>query len=517
MLLRDQATSLQQTVAAAARSNFEAERQAEAELASRMLENARMVGALDRRGLLDESLLDEIVQRHGFFRASVFDPDGNLVFGTASRGRPRRGRGPAFGGNLLDQLLSGEEIEAATDIHASRWGEVRLAAGVRRAEGGAIILNVDATAVENLRRQASLDALLADITESAREVAFIIFEQNGLHIAHGQVPPSPPADVAEREIEVDGASVLELSGPIVLDDTTSASLRLGMRLGGVQRAEQRMMWQIALSLAASLALGVLGVGMAWLSRKYSLLSLQHARTEEALRRRDRLAAMGELSSTVAHEVRNPLNAIAMSAKRLRQEFLDRSPESPEDREEVDELLGVLEGQTQRINQTVQQFLDFARPPKLSLAPAHLGEIVTDVADGARVTGKARGITVDADVSGARQATVDSHQFHQALDNIVRNAIEATPEGGRVVLTAKSGQDGHTIVISDTGCGIDAEDLPRLFDLYFTTKAEGTGVGLAVTQQIIVAHGGTIEVDSHPGEGTRMSVKLPKSAEDANRE
>jgi len=316
---------------------------------------------------------------------------------------------------------------------------------------------------------------------------------------------------------VDGAPVLELSGPIVLDDSTSASLRLGMRLGGVRRAEQRMMWQIALSLAASLALGVLGVGTAWLRRKYSLLSVAHARTEEALRRRDRLAAMGELSSTVAHEVRNPLNAIAMSAKRLRREFLDRSPESPEDREEADELLGVLEGQTQRINQTVQQFLDFARPPKLSLATAHLGEIVGDVADSARVTGETRNITVDADVSDAGRAKVDSHQLHQALDNIVRNAIEATPDGGRVVLTAKSGQDGHTIVISDTGRGIDPEDLPRLFDLYFTTKAEGTGVGLAVTQQIVTAHGGTIEVDSRPGEGTRMSVKLPKPVEETNRE
>jgi signal transduction histidine kinase len=120
--------------------------------------------------------------------------------------------------------------------------------------------------------------------------------------------------------------------------------------------------------------------------------------------------------------------------------------------------------------------------------------------------------VETDVAGAGTADVDPVQLQQALVNIVRNAIEATPEGGRVTLTAQSAADGHRIEVTDTGRGIDPESLPRLFDLYFTTKADGTGVGLAVTQQIVAAHGGTIEVDSHPGKGTRMTVQLPKIVE-----
>jgi len=97
---------------------------------------------------------------------------------------------------------------------------------------------------------------------------------------------------------------------------------------------------------------------------------------------------------------------------------------------------------------------------------------------------------------------------------VRNAIEATPAGGRVEVVGRSGSKGHTIEVRDGGRGIPADDLPKIFDLYFTTKPEGTGVGLAVTQQIVAAHGGTIEVDSSPGSGTTMTVRLPPEVDGA---
>jgi len=106
-------------------------------------------------------------------------------------------------------------------------------------------------------------------------------------------------------------------------------------------------------------------------------------------------------------------------------------------------------------------------------------------------------------------------LRQALDNLLRNAIEATPEGGRVEISAASRADGHEIVVADSGLGIGADVLPKIFDLYFTTKADVTGVGLAVTQQIVTAHGGTIEVDTSPGAGTRMIVRLPSGIEEAD--
>ena len=542
-LLADQAASLRQVVAAAARSNREAARLSEAQITARLLDNARLLGELDRQGTLDQDLLDRIVEQNRLFRVSVYAPDGSIESASATEGRPRRpgGFGPGAGAGfrrggeagprggpgmgLAERLLSGQEAEASTEVHTSRGhGGSRLSAGVRRARGGAIVLNVDASSIASLQRQASLDLLLADMTRSAHDLAYVVLEGEGLSLAHGELPVASddgslavPLDtggadeheLSARHVELKDGQAIEYAGDVTLGDAAPARLRLGMRLDGVRRAESRLLARLALSLVAGLGLAGLGLGTVWLRRKYGLLSERHARAQEALRRRDRLAAMGELASTVAHEVRNPLNAVAMSAQRLRREFLGETQAT--DRAELEDLLGVVEGETRRIDRIVQQFLDFARAPRLAPRSVALGPLVTEVAESARSLAGTRGVAVEADVSGAGEAAVDPDQLRQALDNVVRNAVEATPEGGRVSILARSGPQGHILEVSDTGRGISPEDLPRIFDLYFTTRAEGTGVGLAVTQQVVAGHGGTIEVDSRPGEGTRMTIQLPLAA------
>jgi signal transduction histidine kinase len=273
-----------------------------------------------------------------------------------------------------------------------------------------------------------------------------------------------------------------------------------------------MLRRLVATVGASGLLVALAFGLAGLRRRYGVLSERHARAEEALRRRDRLAAMGELASTVAHEVRNPLNAIAMTAQRLRREFLDAGPGGDADRAEREELLSVMTSETERIDRIVQQFLDYARPPKLAPQPVDLAALVRDLGERTRSLAEARGIRLEVETAGADTAPVDPAQMRQALDNLVRNAIEATPEGGRVALAARREHGGHVIEVRDNGRGIQPDHLSRIFDLYFTTRADGTGVGLAVTQQIVTAHGGTIEVDSRPGAGTTMTVRLPSGAE-----
>jgi len=282
----------------------------------------------------------------------------------------------------------------------------------------------------------------------------------------------------------------------------------------VRRVEERMLVRLVATVAAAGVLVALAFGLAGLRRRYGVLSEKHARAEEALRRRDRLAAMGELASTVAHEVRNPLNAVAMTAQRLRREFLVATPDGGAEGTEIEELLSVMTSETQRIDRIVQQFLEYARPPRLAPEPVDLDALVGDVAGRARSRAESRGVRLEVDASGAGTAVVDPAQLRQALDNLVRNAVEATPEGGRVSLSARREEGGHAILVRDTGRGIEPDHLPRVFDLYFTTKADGTGVGLAVTQQIVTAHGGTIEVDSRPGAGTTMTVRLPGREETA---
>ena len=132
---------------------------------------------------------------------------------------------------------------------------------------------------------------------------------------------------------------------------------------------------------------------------------------------------------------------------------------------------------------------------------------------ARPLAEARGVALAADVARAGLAVVDPAQLRQALDNLVRNAIDATPAGGRVDVSVRAAGAGCVIEVSDTGRGIEPDHLPKVFDLYFTTKPDGTGVGLAVTQQIVSAHGGTIEVDSRPGAGAAFTLRLPGASEE----
>jgi signal transduction histidine kinase len=532
-LLREQAQSLRQTIAAAARSNQAAGVQAERQVSERLLDNARLLAEIDRHQALDQKVLDQIAARNRLFRVAVIAPDGEL-----ERSSGGFGYGFGFGGGgrgfpaapLLQRVLSGTESELVGQLHSPRWGGgARMAAAVRRAKGGAILLNADATEIEALQKQVSLDSLVRDIAATTAQLAYVSLDHADLHITHGTMPeagaPASQASpavgggtgLAEHELMLGGRPVIEFVGPVALGGGVNATLRLGLRLDGLRRAEGRLLTRLVASLAAALSLSLLALGTVWLRQSYVALSEKHALAEAALRRRDRLSAMGELASTVAHEVRNPLNAIGMSVQRLRREYPAAvATESDADREEMTQLLQVVEGETKRINAIVQQFLEFARPPRLAPRDTDLGAELQSVVDAAHPLAASRGVRLDVDATGAGSAVVDAGQLRQVLDNLLRNAIEATPEGGRVTVVAKSGSKGHTIAVRDTGVGIAPEDLPRIFDLYFTTKLEGTGVGLAVSQQIVSAHGGTIEVDSKPGEGTSMTIRLPLVPEGGTR-
>jgi signal transduction histidine kinase len=571
-LLVDQAASMRQAVAAAASLGEAASAQTQSAIAARLLDNARLLRMLDARGGLTQAQLDEVARANGLFRVTVLSATGERELSSGTGGPPpgagrgfgagagggfgpgagagggfgrgpgagRGGRGAVAGAGsgpgspetmsaLAERLLGGDEQEAVSEVHGSRWDRGwRLSAGVRRVKGGVILLNVDAGEIAEISRRASLAHLLEDIAARAPEIAFVVLEDGTNRIAYGPLAdaatlaptpsgaafrsvPIPQAleGLAAGEFTVGSTPVLEFTGPVDTARADSPTLRLGLNLDGLRRAERRTLTRLTLSLAAALALGIVMIAFVVLRQQFGVLSERHARAEDALRRRDRLAAMGELASTVAHEVRNPLNAIGMTAQRLLREFLngDRSAAEP-DASELKELLDVLGGETRRIDRIVQQFLDYARPPRLSLRRASLRDMLEAAAEALRAKAATRQITIDSDLAGAGEAVFDPDQLKQAVDNLLRNAIDATPEGGRVRLQARRDASDHVIEITDEGPGIPADIVPKIFDLYFTTKADGTGVGLAVTHQIVEAHRGRIDVESSPGAGTRMALRIP---------
>ena len=537
-LLVDQAASLRQAIAAATSAGEATSAQAQAALTERLLNNARLLSALDARTGLSQAVLNDVARTNRLFHVTVFSASGQPEL-TSGANDPQPGARPGGGPGisaLADRLIGGVEPEAVSDLHGSRRDQSwRLSAGVRRTRGGAIVLAVDASEVAELSRLASIDYLLEDIAARAPEIAFVVLEDGASRIAYGPlakqatlasapagrsfdaVPiPQALAGLTGSARDVDGIPVLEFSGPVDAARTGSPILRLGVNLGGLRRAERRTLIRLSLLLAAALALCIAMFALVALRQEFGVLTEEHARAQEALRRRDRLAAMGELASTVAHEVRNPLNAIGMTAQRLRREFMGPHATGHEDDAELRELLDVLSGETQRIDRIVQQFLDYAKPPTLTRRLANLRDMLTEAAGSLRAKAAGRHVELDTELADVATATFDPDQLKQAVDNLLRNAIDASPDGGRVTLRARRTSAAHVIEVEDHGSGVAPEHLPKIFDLYFTTKADGTGVGLAVTHQIVEAHHGTIEVDSSAGRGTRMIVRLPLLQEDAPR-
>jgi signal transduction histidine kinase len=234
---------------------------------------------------------------------------------------------------------------------------------------------------------------------------------------------------------------------------------------------------------------------------------QNRELEEKIRETQYLTQLGRLSSGVAHEIRNPLNFIALAIDHL--DALS-APGNPEAAKEKDQIIGRIKEEIQRLNELVTNFITYGRSQAPSLAPVQMPEIVESVlrmADGRLRTQRIR---CRSEFRIGPPVPVDPDMIRRAVLNIVGNAIDAMPDGGELCISAGPREGGgYELVIGDTGVGISEENRGRIFEPYFTTKPTGLGLGLVLTRKIVEAHGGEIVVDSHPGRGTRIHILLPE--------
>jgi hypothetical protein len=217
---------------------------------------------------------------------------------------------------------------------------------------------------------------------------------------------------------------------------------------------------------------------------------------------DRLAAISRISGGVAHEVKNPLNAILLHVEvartRLARGEADVTPQ-----------MEVISREILRLDRVVKTFLDFTRPVELNYRVVPLGEVLGEIVELARPQAEAEKIRLTArQDAGGVEVRVDRDLFKQAVLNVVVNAMQSMAGGGELRLECSSTPDTAEIRISDTGAGIPPELREKIFRLYFTTKPGGSGIGLAMTFRIVQLHDGTIDFSSEPGKGTTFVIRLP---------
>ena len=254
-------------------------------------------------------------------------------------------------------------------------------------------------------------------------------------------------------------------------------------------------------LVVGLAVGVAG-GLIYFLKALAKLRKAERRARES----ERLAYLGSLAGGLAHEIKNPLSTLHMNLQLLDEDL--RKSGGKHARRDLSRI-AALRGEVRRLEEVLEDFLRYARRHQLELKKRNVNEILREILD--FVTPEAsqgdvrisRGLEPELD-----SCMIDAGRLKQAFLNIVINARQAMPDGGELIVHTKTVPNGVQIEFIDTGTGISEEDLPRVWDVYFSSKQTGTGLGLPTARRIIQEHGGSIRLDTEVGKGTCFTVFLP---------
>jgi len=239
---------------------------------------------------------------------------------------------------------------------------------------------------------------------------------------------------------------------------------------------------------------------------YMVQKLREERAlEEKLREAEHLSGIVQLAKSIAHEIRNPLNFISLSIDHLRKKYVQQGSE---DKEAFESLITSIKHEIQRLNKLVGDFLDYGKPLRLSLQEVDMNGLIDELI--ALVWAKAEkdGIKIHHQYGELPKLYLDPDLIKTCIFNVILNAFQAMTAGGDLTLSTKTSDSRAYIIIEDTGVGIAKENLPKLFDPFFSTKSTGLGLGLALTKRVVEEHGGKVDFNSAEGRGSKVTISLP---------
>jgi signal transduction histidine kinase len=499
----------------------------------RLLDNARLIDQLLLSRSVDQALLKEVSAMNRLQKIDLLDREGQPWELSAL---PAMIAGKKEGEELLQrrqQMISymwGKRWRLPREKAENRAAElpprikdrefwkgsaIGVAVGARSFPG-IIAIHANADYILNFEKEIGVQRQIQELGRES-ETEFVSFLDSNLNV----VAHTDPGRIGQQEKEPlvlrakggrqllsqivessGGKRYLEVVKPVVLDESNLGFLKIGLALGSMEVAWRNSLHAIIILGLAIVAAGILGMAAIFHNQRSHM---QEVRALEAeVLNRERLSALGNVAATVAHEVRNPLNAISMGLQRLKVEF-----QPTQDEDEYSRLTEVMLGEVHRLNSIVEQFLGLARPLKIKPEELSVQDVLNEVAT--LVEGEAQQSKVQIRVVAPRTLPplrADRDYLRQTLLNLILNGLQGMPHGGTLTLEANTSNGNFLITVTDTGIGIAPENLPRIFEPYFTTKARGSGLGLAISRRIIEAHGGTITGANKADGGCRFLISLP---------
>ncbi|MCF6238138.1 MAG: ATP-binding protein [Candidatus Marinimicrobia bacterium] len=478
---------------------------------------------------LGTTRLDELIGEGNILKVIIFDKQGQVEHAVVKdparmkttsvvEGRwALRHLQPIFD-NEADLVIVGVDQEpdpSYVGLEPLHRDESRFLVAIARDRGGALACHLSVSAEEDFKYLTAIESALEDLlkVKGLQYLKLAVDDRDPYYVSkQGLVVDEswtrePLADILYQVSKGD-TSFLEVVRPVFFNSNIG-EVRIGFNAETLMNLRGQIIIQILVRTTLLTILAFVTLIFLLTRQNAALLEKEKKRIEaevyhlEKLNRlREKQAAMGELAAGVAHEIRNPLNAIGIVAQRLKREF-----DPHKDADDYQTLTGTMVSEIGRINNSLQDFLEYTRPTPLRYARIELRDLYQRIVELYQSQASEKQVRLETELP---QITLeaDAEYLQQALSNLVKNAIEACSAGGTVLLNAELKGAMVRLVVKDSGSGIPPEELSRIFDLYYTTKDMGTGVGLALTHKIIADHQGSIEVLSKAGVGSTFEINLP---------
>ena len=464
---------------------------------------ARKLDSEWETGRPDNEMLSVLLSEENLWLIALLDEKGNVTFKSraipdgilAFIGPVVRGEAE-FKMNIFDRTGNLEGIGVIT---------------LRQKSGkGTVLLALDESGFRKRSLRFSLQRAVEEIGLGADTAYFIMIDQDNrviglagnlledrLEALHQKSPANDTDRTTIRKITVHNQPLLEIDVPVTIKGGHGRILRLGLKTDMAEQILKKNRNSMILSSVFMAAIAFLSMWFLYRTQNRYLSRMQAL--ERQIQQAERLSALGRLASGVAHEIRNPLNAISMAVQRIQ-------------RDNPSKLIQLIRDEIDRLNQIIEEFISVSRSRRLELKRYNLIELLDQIVMLMEEEVESRGIKFQTEwPDSPLMVSMDSEKMKQALLNILKNAMESIAGEGVITLTAKrAGKDRISVETSDTGIGMETEAIKHIFDLGYSTKDQGLGIGLPLVYEIIRGHGGEVHVTSNPGVGTRFKIHLPVS-------
>lgn len=466
-----------------------------------LLEFAQRIDFERQRDRLDDKELISIASLEGLYLIVLFNEYGVITF----KNRPVP---ESLLISAAPVIKGDEEIRVNLFNRHGKADQMRSLALRRKWGEGTIVLVLDDESFLFWKLRVSLERAVEEVGPGADTGYFLVTDEKERVIFQWVEDAAIPKDddlipttftknrgVPSKKFEWGGRKMLEVVAPIhlVVDVICTAWLSLSRETADQMLKKEQGRGIIFMCFMVFIAI----ISMWFLYRNQNRHLAKMREMERHLHQAERLSAMGRLAAGVAHEIRNPLNAISMACQRLQKDNLLQ-------------LTGIIRDEIRRLNHIIEEFIAFSRMRKLELKNNDIIDLLRQIILLAEGEADSRGITIETDWSESPlMILIDFDKIKQAIFNIVKNAMESISGRGSITLSVEQeGKKWAKITISDTGGGLSREEREQIFNPDYTTKEKGLGLGLALAHEIIQGHSGEIRVMSEPGTGTTFEILLP---------